>query len=188
MIELFFEIETFKSLKEVMESFSNIKNFRSRKKVMQPFFSIKNFKSHKKVMGCFFNIKNFKRRKNVLQPFSLFKPLRFLRKRWSPFLALITSEVGRKWQSPFFNIKIKIRKTVMEFCLSFRGFKSCRKVTEFFFSGHASLSHGTMTSHEMLNIFELSRVWENIESWLVYANKVFWISQPYFSTDIIKRS
>ena len=40
----------------------------------------------------------------------------------------------------------------------------------------------------MLNIFELSRVWENIESWLVYANKLFWIAQPYFSTDIIKRS
>ena len=33
----------------------------------------------------------------------------------------------------------------------------------------------------MLNIFEFSRVWENIESWLVYTNKLFWIAQPYFS-------
>ena len=40
----------------------------------------------------------------------------------------------------------------------------------------------------MLNIFEFSWVWENIESWLVYANKLFWIAQPYFSTDIIKQS
>ena len=39
-----------------------------------------------------------------------------------------------------------------------------------------------------LNIFEFSRVWENVESWLVYANKRFWIAQPYFSTDIIKQS
>ena len=37
----------------------------------------------------------------------------------------------------------------------------------------------------MLNIFEFSRVWENVESWLVYANKFFWIAQLYFSTDII---
>ena len=27
----------------------------------------------------------------------------------------------------------------------------------------------------MLNIFELLWVWENVESWLVYANKLFWI-------------
>ena len=40
----------------------------------------------------------------------------------------------------------------------------------------------------MLNIFEFSRLWENVESWLVYANKLFWIAQPYFSTDIIKQS
>ena len=41
----------------------------------------------------------------------------------------------------------------------------------------------------MLNIFEFSRVWENVESCLVYENKqIFWIGQPYFSTDIIKRS
>ena len=35
----------------------------------------------------------------------------------------------------------------------------------------------------MLNIFKFSRVWENVESWLL-----FWIAQPYFSTDLIKRS
>ena len=40
----------------------------------------------------------------------------------------------------------------------------------------------------MLNIFEFSWVWENVESWLVYANKVFKIAEPYFSTDIIKQS
>ena len=40
----------------------------------------------------------------------------------------------------------------------------------------------------MLNFFEFSQVWENIEYWLVYANKVFWIDQPYFSTGIIKLS
>ena len=39
----------------------------------------------------------------------------------------------------------------------------------------------------MLNIFEFSRVRENVESWLVYANKFFWIPQPYFSTNIIKK-
>ena len=40
----------------------------------------------------------------------------------------------------------------------------------------------------MLNIFEFLRVWENVESWLVYANKLFWIAQLYFSVDMIKRS
>ena len=40
----------------------------------------------------------------------------------------------------------------------------------------------------MLNIFEFSRVWENVEPWLAYANKLFWIAQPYFSTNIIKQS
>ena len=39
-----------------------------------------------------------------------------------------------------------------------------------------------------LSIFEFSREWENVESWLVYANKFFWIAQLYFSTDIIKQS
>ena len=39
----------------------------------------------------------------------------------------------------------------------------------------------------MLNIFEFLPVWENIETWLVYANKLFCIAQPYISTDIIKQ-
>ena len=39
----------------------------------------------------------------------------------------------------------------------------------------------------MLNIFEFSWVWKSVESWLVYANKLFWIVQPYFSTDITKK-
>ena len=40
----------------------------------------------------------------------------------------------------------------------------------------------------MLNIIEFSRVWENVESWLVYASKLFWIAWSFFWTDIIKRS
>ena len=40
----------------------------------------------------------------------------------------------------------------------------------------------------MLNMFEFSRVWGNVESWLVYSNKLFWVVQSYFSTDIIKKS
>ena len=40
----------------------------------------------------------------------------------------------------------------------------------------------------LLNIFEFYGVWENVKFWLVYANKFFWIAQPYFSTNIIKRS
>ena len=40
----------------------------------------------------------------------------------------------------------------------------------------------------MLNIFEFSRVSENVESWLVYPNKLLWITQPWFSTNIRKQS
>ena len=40
----------------------------------------------------------------------------------------------------------------------------------------------------MLNIFEFSRLWQKVEFWLVNVNKLFWIAQPYFSTDIIQRS
>ena len=40
----------------------------------------------------------------------------------------------------------------------------------------------------LLNIFEFSQVWENLESWLVYVNMLFWIAQPSFLTYIIKRS
>ena len=40
----------------------------------------------------------------------------------------------------------------------------------------------------MLNICEFSQVREKVESSLVYANKLFWITQPYFSTDKIKQS
>ena len=40
----------------------------------------------------------------------------------------------------------------------------------------------------MLNIFEFLRVGENGEFSLVYANKPFWIAQPYYSTNIIKQS
>ena len=39
----------------------------------------------------------------------------------------------------------------------------------------------------MLNMFKLLRVWENVESWLVYSNKLLWIAQSYFSTDIINK-
>ena len=40
----------------------------------------------------------------------------------------------------------------------------------------------------MLKFFEFLRVWENVEFWLVYASKLFWITQPYFSNDMIKQS
>ena len=40
----------------------------------------------------------------------------------------------------------------------------------------------------MLNIFDLSPVWQNVESWTDYPNKVFWIVEPYISTDVIKGS
>ena len=40
----------------------------------------------------------------------------------------------------------------------------------------------------MLDIFEFSWVWEDVESWLVYVNKLFWIAQSYFLTNIIKQS
>ena len=40
----------------------------------------------------------------------------------------------------------------------------------------------------MLNISEFSRVWEIVESWLVYAIKFFLMVQPYFSNDIMKQS
>ena len=40
----------------------------------------------------------------------------------------------------------------------------------------------------MLNIFEFLLVWENVESWLVFGNKLFCIAQTYFSTNIIKQS
>ena len=41
---------------------------------------------------------------------------------------------------------------------------------------------------EVITFFEFSQVWENVEYWLVYANKLFWIVQPYLSTDVIKWS
>ena len=40
----------------------------------------------------------------------------------------------------------------------------------------------------MLNIFELSRVWENVESWLVYASELLWLAQPRYSNNIIKQN
>ena len=40
----------------------------------------------------------------------------------------------------------------------------------------------------MLNSFEFSGVWENVNVWFVYANKLFWIAQPYFWNNMIKQS
>ena len=41
----------------------------------------------------------------------------------------------------------------------------------------------------ILNIFVFSRVWENVEPWIVSANKPFRIEKSsYFLTDIIKRN
>ena len=114
-------------------------NCKSRKKVMQPFFSIKIFKIHKKVMRS--------------------------------FLALITVKVVRKWRSPFFRIKnFKSCQVVMEFFqrqffLSFRSFKSREKVTESFFSNHASLSFQSLEQYFLcqfpLNFFDFF-LWLNI--------------------------
>ena len=36
--------------------------------------------------------------------------------------------------------------------------------------------------------FWILEVWENVGSWLVYANNVFLIAQPYFSTNIVKQN
>ena len=36
----------------------------------------------------------------------------------------------------------------------------------------------------MWNIFGFLWVWENVEFWLVYPDKLFWIAHPYFSTNI----
>ena len=82
MMESFFKIKTFKSLKKVTESFSNGKNFKGPKKVMEfffgiknvkatmlPFFSIKNFESSKAVMEFFLSFKSFKNRKKMTESF-----------------------------------------------------------------------------------------------------------------------
>ena len=55
------------------------------------------------------------------------------------------------------------------------------------------LKHGVLLKKPkyfevMLNISEFSRVWEIVESWLVYAIKFFLMVQPYFSNDIMKQS
>ena len=64
---------------------------------------------------------------------------------------------------------------------------TCKKIPCYMFASDLLLKK-LKCFEDILNIFEFSRVWENVESWLVYANKLFWIAQPYFSTDIIKRS
>ena len=40
----------------------------------------------------------------------------------------------------------------------------------------------------MLKIFDLSPVWQNVGSWMDYPKKLFWIAEPYISTDVIKGS
>ena len=40
----------------------------------------------------------------------------------------------------------------------------------------------------MLNIFEFSWVWEYVEYWLVFGNKLSWIAQLYFSNNIKTQS
>ena len=53
---------------------------------------------------------------------------------------------------------------------------------------YARLKRKLKQFETMLNIFELWRVWENVEPSSVYANKFFRIAQPYFSTNIVKQS
>ena len=95
-------------------------------------------------------------------PFSMLKTLRVLRKWWSPFSVLKalrqwwcllsvlkTLRVMRKWRSPFFSIKnFKSRKAMVEFSLSLKSFKSCKKVTKCFFSGRKGL-HASLSFHMM---------------------------------------
>ena len=112
---------------------------------------LKNVTSHKNVTGSFFKIKTSRK---WWSPFSMLKTLRVLRKLWSPFSVLKTLRhwwcpfsvlkplrVVRKRRSPFFCIKNRnCRKVVVELFLSFKSFKSRKKGSESFFSGHASLS------------------------------------------------
>ena len=108
-------------------------------------------------MEFFFNIKNFKSHEKVIESFS----------------ALINWKVGRKWRGPFFSIiNFKSHKAVMEFLLRCRSFMSRKNVTEFFFSGNASLSFhmmhkfpGTIFSLSVPNEF----LWLNI-SFLDYTS------------------
>ena len=67
--ESFFNIKTFKSLKDVMVSFFSIGNLKNHKKVMGSFFGIKNFKSRKAEMEFSLSFKSFKRRKKVSESF-----------------------------------------------------------------------------------------------------------------------
>ena len=82
MMEIFFKIKTFKSLKEVMKCFFNGKNF--NKKVLESFFCIKNFKTAK---VSFFGIKNFKSRKKVLEFFLSFKSFKSRKKVTESFFS-----------------------------------------------------------------------------------------------------
>ena len=56
-----------------------------------------------------------------------------------PFFKIKSLRVSRKWWSPFFSIENlkKSHKAVVEFSLSFEGFKSHNKKTNSFFIGHA---------------------------------------------------
>ena len=147
-------------------------------------FSMLNLKSRKKVLQPFFRIKMFKIRKNVIRS----------------FLALITVKVVRKSRSPFFRIKnFNSRQAVMEFFLSFSSFKSREKVTESFFSNHASLSFHMMrkipgaifslsVSTEFLWFFSLTKHFfyytfhPDQERWRAHFSKY---CKSYFSATLI---
>ena len=74
----------------------------------------------------------------------------------------------------------------LSLCLIFLGIdeiilsysSSCREYCQ-------PLVHGTII---WTGITFFNSMWESVKSWLVYANKLFWIAKPYFSTEIIKWS
>ena len=98
--------------------------------------------------------------------FSMLKTLRVLRKCWSHFSVLKTL---RQWRSPFFSIK---------------NFKSCKKVTESFFTGHVSLSfHMT---HKFLGTTDSEATVPSFPScsFSEHFRKYRWNS-PYVSNDCL---
>ena len=73
-------------------------------------------------------------------PFPILKTLRIVRKWWSSCSALIILKVVKKWRSPFFNVKnVNGQGAVIEFFLSFKSFKSHKKVMKSFLTLHPFL-------------------------------------------------
>ena len=129
-----------------------------------------------------FSMLNFKSRKKVIQPFFSIKIFKIHKKVMRSFLALITVKVVRKWRSPYFIIKhFKSRQAAMKFFLSFRSFKSREKVTESFFSNHASLSFHMM--HKFLEQYFLCQFPLNFFYFFLWLNISFTIHFIFMKKD-----